>query len=169
MESDRKVLDTLRGMRFFQGVAEDDLNKLVPFAKLEEYGAGETIFREGEQASKFFLVVEGSVGLEIVSRDGAAKRIFTVDPGELLGWSPILKSGVMKATARTLTRTNMIAFDAAQTLSLFERTPKLAALLLRQVARALAERLHATRLHMLEVCHHQLPDVVPLGSHEGAD
>lgn len=167
--ADRKVLDTLRDMRVFQSIDAEHLKELAAFAKLEEYPAGAVIFRDGEQANRFYVVVGGSVGLEITSQDGAAKRIFTVDHGELLGWSPILDSGVMKAGARSLSKTTMVSFDAAKTRALLEQTPKLAASMLRQVARALAERLHAMRLHMLEVCHHHLPDVVQLGSHEGAD
>lgn len=167
--NDSNVMKLLRGMRFFDGVADQELIRLAALAQLEEYAAGVAIFKQGKQGSKFFLVVDGSVSLEIATADGATKRIHTVGPGELLGWSPLLKSGAMKATARPLTEAKLISFDAAQTLALCERAPSLGISLLRQVACALAERLHATRLHLLEVCHHQLPDGLPLGSREGAD
>jgi CRP-like cAMP-binding protein len=164
-----KLLGTLRWTRFFEGVAARELSELAAIGQLERYPAGTAVFQEGKPTNQFFVVTEGLVSLEITAANGTAKRIHSVGPGELLGWSPLLGGGAMKATARTLVDTRLVSFDATQTMALCERAPGLGFTLLRQVARALADRLHATRLHMLEICHHQLPDVVPLGSHEGAD
>src|SRR6187455_1081131 len=129
MMAEKKVLETLRAMQFFHGVGDEDLNKLAGCAKLEDYPAATAIYREGETANNFFLVVNGSVGLEIVAGKGGVRRIFTVDSGELVGLSPVLKAGAMRATARTLDKTTLVSFDGARTLALLEQEPKLEALL----------------------------------------
>jgi|ERR1043165_2930883 CRP-like cAMP-binding protein len=166
--SQPKLLDTLRANRFFEGMHEQELSELASIAQLEQHPKETVIFKEGGPSNKFFVVIEGSVGLEITI-EGRAKRIHSVGACELLGWSPILGSKSMKATARTLATTTLISFDTLQCQALTERAPHLAAALLRRVGRAMDDRLHATRLQMLQLCHHHFPDVVPIGQSEGAD
>src|ERR1043165_6069453 len=122
--SQPKLLDTLRANRFFEGMHEQELSELASIAQLEQHPKETVIFKEGGPSNKFFVVIEGSVGLEITI-EGRAKRIHSVGACELLGWSPILGSKSMKATARTLATTTLISFDTLQCQALTERAPHL--------------------------------------------
>ncbi len=88
--SESTLLEVLRPIRFLEGVSEAELLQIASVAQLKNYPAGRTLFREGERLSCIFLVVDGSVGLELPVPGHGAKRIHTVGPGELLGWSPLL-------------------------------------------------------------------------------
>jgi CRP/FNR family cyclic AMP-dependent transcriptional regulator len=161
------LLDALRTIRFLEGITDLERQQLASVAQLEEYRPGAVVFSEGQRLARIFLVVEGAVALEIrVPKDGA-RRIQTVGPGELLGWSPVLDQTPMTATARALMPCRLIALDAAQVLGLCHHDWKFGFMFMRRTARALATRLNATRLQLLDVYHHELPAVA--GVHEGAD
>jgi CRP-like cAMP-binding protein len=154
-----ELLAILRDVRFLDGIPPEALHQLAAVAHLETYEPGRLIFREGLPLPHIFLVAEGSVSLEICLAGQGCKRIQTVGPGELLGWSPILDQTPMTATSRALTPTRLVALDAAQVLALCHHNPAFGFTLMRQTARALAARLNATRLQLLDVYRQELPAV----------
>ena len=86
-------------------------------------------------------------------------RLQTAGPGELLGWSPVLGLGPMTATARTLTPCRLIAIDAGRIVELGKQDPLFGNEFLRRTAIALAKRLNATRLQLLEASGNELQAV----------
>ena len=69
-------------------------------ARLANFPAGAVVFRQGEPATTVYWLLEGNVTLEICAPGSGCKRILTVAPGELLGWSPLLEQQRLTATAR---------------------------------------------------------------------
>ena len=111
---------------------------------------GSTLFRDNESLDCIFLIVAGSVALEIPGPDQAVKRTYTVGPGELLGWSPLLSKLPMTATARPLTLTRVVALNAGKVLALCEQDPRFGYAFMRRTAQALARRLDATRAQLVD-------------------
>jgi CRP-like cAMP-binding protein len=155
------LLEILRQSRFLEGISPGELEQLASVARQEQYQPGTVIFREGQRLPHVFVVAEGSISLEICLPGQGCKRFQTLGPGELLGWSPILDQQPMTATARALGPTLLIALDAAQILALCAHDPALGYTLMRRTALALAARLNATRLQLLDVYRHELPVVAP--------
>jgi CRP-like cAMP-binding protein len=151
------VLEALRQTRFFDEAPEAELEQIASVAGFECYPAGGTLFRAGERLSRIFLVAEGSVTLELPVLGRGNKRVYTVGRGELLGWSPLLSQDLMTVTARALAPTKVIALDAAQVLALCHHDTRLGFGLMRRVALALAQRLDATRLQLLDIYRYELP------------
>jgi hypothetical protein len=60
-----KVVDTLRDNYFLAGMSESELQWIASVARLEKFAPEAVIFQEGEEDTGVFLVVEGSVSLEI--------------------------------------------------------------------------------------------------------
>jgi CRP-like cAMP-binding protein len=159
--------DLLRTMRFLDELSDAERSQLARVARLEEFPANKVIFREAQRAGKIFLIVEGTVGLEICVPEHGARRVQTLVAGELLGWSPLLGPYAMTATARAITPTEVVAFDTTELLGLFHDNPGLGFNFMRRTATALAQRLSATRLRLLDAYRNELPVVA--GVHEGAD
>jgi CRP-like cAMP-binding protein len=166
--SETILFQRLRAAPFLAGVAEDDLRRLVPAVQAGDYPPQAELFRQGQKLAQVFLLEEGEVALEVHAPRHGAQRVHTVGAGELLGWSPLLGGGPMTATARAVTAVRVLALDAGHILTLCEQHPALGLALMRRIAEALAERLAATRLHMVELCH---PEAGALASAvaEGAD
>lgn len=154
----------LRGLAFFAAATGDELRHLAAAATVEQHPAGAVPFREGERLTRFFVVAAGTVAIEIVGPDRRPRRIQTVGPGELLGWSPLLGPAPMTATARTLTPARLVSLDATSVAAACDADPRLGYLLMRRTAAAIASRLNATRLQLLDVYGAEIPTV----SSEGA-
>ena len=88
--AESSLIETLRSISFLEGATEEDLKHIASVAQLEQYPLGSTLFRDNESLDCVFLVVAGSVALEIPGPNQSVKRTYTVGPGELLGWSPIV-------------------------------------------------------------------------------
>jgi CRP-like cAMP-binding protein len=150
-------LDQLRGLRLFEGVAEEHLAALAAVAEVREVPAGAVVFREGESTPYVYAVVDGRIGLELRVAGRGSVLVHTVGAGELLGWSPLLQLGPMTATARAVTPCRLLALRAPQVLAVAEQSPRFGMELMRRAAVALAQRLNATRLHLLDVFKAELP------------
>jgi CRP-like cAMP-binding protein len=149
--------DLLRRTRFFEEATEAELQQIAAVARLEAVSAATVLFREGDRLNRIFLVTEGRVSLELPTPGQGARRVYTVGPGELLGWSPVLSQQPMTATARALTAARVIAIDAGQVLALCHHDSKFGFGFMRRVAAALARRLEATRLQLLDIYRNELP------------
>jgi CRP-like cAMP-binding protein len=159
--TDLDLLQTLRETGFLQGVDEEYLAQIAAIAKCVDFPVGKVIFREGETASQIYFVVSGSVSLEICAPGVGCKRILTVRDGDLLGWSPVLEQSRVTATARTLSPTRAVEINAGQILTLCEHNPRFGYIFMRRAALALAKRLSATRLQLLDVYGSEMPSVGP--------
>jgi CRP-like cAMP-binding protein len=149
----------LRRVHFLSDVSDEFLDRLAPLAQTVSLPAGSVIFRQGDVATSFYLLLEGSASLEICAPAIGCKRILTVESGELLGWSPALGQLRMTATARALTDVLAVALDAAGCLALCDSEPRFGYELMKRTAIALAKRLNATRLQLLNVYGDEMPRV----------
>jgi CRP-like cAMP-binding protein len=153
------MFETLRNLRFLREIPEEDLQQIASIATLAAYPANGLLFREGSILNRIFIVVEGNVALELKAAGQEPRRIHTVGEGELLGWSPILNEQAMTATARALTPTKAVSLFAAQVLALCHHNPRFGFLFMQRLAEALAARLNATRLQLLDVYKDELPTI----------
>jgi CRP/FNR family transcriptional regulator, cyclic AMP receptor protein len=151
------VADALRGIQFLRDSSDDLIDELASVAQVVEFSDGSVIFRQGDTASTMYLVVEGNVSLEICAPGVGCKRILTVGRGELLGWSPVLEQSRLTATARTLSGVQAIAFSGPQIIAICEQNPRFGYWFMKRAAMALAKRLNATRLQLLDVFGTKMP------------
>jgi CRP-like cAMP-binding protein len=155
--SEPVTLEGLRRLSFLRPATDEELQQLVTVARGEGFAAGTVLFREGDRLLHFSIIVSGIVAIEILGPARRLQRIHTVREGELLGWSPVLGSGAMSATARAVTDVNLISIDASAVLAVCESDPRFGSLFMRRVAAAIASRLYSTRLQLLDVFGGQLP------------
>jgi CRP-like cAMP-binding protein len=145
------LLDALRATEFLQGLSDEYLVQLAAVSQMEDFQAGQTIFREGDLAADALLISAGRVSLEVCGPGTGCRRILTVSQGELLGWSPLLQQSRLTATARAITPTTAIRIPAGPAIKLCESDPRLGYELMRRTALALSKRLSAARLQLLDV------------------
>jgi CRP-like cAMP-binding protein len=91
----------------------------------------------------------------------------TVGAGDLLGISPVLGQTRMTATARTVAPTQALQLNVGQILTLCEHNPRFGYEFMRRAALAVAKRLNATRLQLIDVFGAQMPDVAGVRRDEG--
>ncbi len=67
------------------------------------YAAGETIIRQGEPGSRFYIVTDGEVEVVREETDGGERRLATLGPGRSFGEAALLGATRRNATVRALT------------------------------------------------------------------
>jgi CRP-like cAMP-binding protein len=154
-----ELIDTLRGIRFLHDMGQMRLEQIAKIARLRDFQQGDVVFRQGEAAQHIYLVAWGNVSLEICAAGAGCKPILTLGPGELVGWSSVLEQTCYTARARAVEKTRLAEINVAQLLTMFSHDPQFGYELMHRTALALAKRLSATRMQLLNVYGDQLPVV----------
>jgi CRP/FNR family transcriptional regulator, cyclic AMP receptor protein len=136
---------------FFRGLAPGDIQFLTGCAKNARFEAGQVIFREGEDADQFYLIRDGRVALENFTPGRGPAPILTLDAGDPLGWSWLVPPYKWRFDARAIETTRVFALDGKCLRGKCDQDPRFGYELLKRIAAIIAERLHATRLQMLDV------------------
>lgn len=151
------IVQLLRGVGALAGMCDNHLQLLATAATEVHFAPGAVIFREGDPAVEVFLIVAGEVALEICAPSVGCRRILTVTDGELLGWSPVLEQATLTATARAQVATHAVKISGPHLLELCDQDPQFGYEFMRRAALALAKRLSATRLQLLNVYGSEMP------------
>lgn len=136
---------------FVSGLEPAHVKLLAQGAAEARYDENEFIFHEHEDATGFYLIVEGSVALKIHVPHLGPLPIQTITAGQALGWSWLLPPYKWHFDARAFSPVTALLLKADYLRRLFERNPELGYRVLLRVTAVLAERLQATRLQLLDV------------------
>lgn len=147
----RAVKDLLGELGFTAELPEQALDELANVAALVDFPAGATIFDEGAENHFLYVVQKGRAGLDMYVAPRGRVRILSVGPGEMLAWSALLGDGAMTASATALEDTQAIAVSARKLSELCSENHEVGYALMRRMAKALAQRLVATRLQLLDL------------------
>jgi CRP-like cAMP-binding protein len=119
-----ELLTVLQGTALFAGLATDDIERLAEKADHVSFDTGTTLFHQGDPADRFFLLLDGRVGLYLdrVEEMGCLARI--VRPGETFAEACICGQGIYPVTAKVLRQSSVVALPRANLLSLIEQRPQ---------------------------------------------
>lgn len=109
----------------------------------------QTVFREGEQANRFYLIEQGRVVLESKAESDKPIVIDTIGNGDLLGWSWLFPPYVWHFTARARQPTGAIFFYGTVLREYCERDPELGFELLKRMSAVMTRRLQLARQKLL--------------------
>ena len=141
----------LRKVGLATRLRDQHLQQLADVAIRTKLPPSATIFREGKHHEQLYWVVEGVVSLEMTGSHAGAQAVLTVGSGDLLAWSALVGNQRMTATATTATEALLIGFDSDQLRTLCEQHHEIGFRLMQSLAEALARRLVATRLQLLDL------------------
>jgi CRP-like cAMP-binding protein len=136
---------------FFTGLEQRYLRIIVGCASNVVFEKGQVIFREGEEADRFYLIRQGRVALEVHAAGIGTITIQTLDAGDILGWSWLVPPYRWHFDARAVETTRAIALDGDCLRRKCEEDHDLGYELLKRFAEIITQRLQATRLQLLDV------------------
>ena len=146
----RTIEDLLAESPFFKDLDSPYRSMLAGCGSNVVFRAGDFVFRDGDEAHRFYLLRAGKVSLEIEVPGRGAMIIQTVGEGEVMGWSWIVPPYRKQYDARAVELTRAIAFDAACIRKKCEEDPKLGYEFFKRFALVIAQRLSAMRLQLLD-------------------
>ena len=97
------------------------------------FGAGQTIFSQGDPSTYSYHILAGSVDIVVVGRDGKEKRVATVGTGEVFGEMGIIDPAPRSATAIAREPTACEAYTADEVVEMMSSDPAQAMALLRSL------------------------------------
>lgn len=120
-------IELLRRYQFFAGFTREQIDDLSRVASERSVTAGHQFISEGDHLSKFYMVLEGNVGITIKVPDLGMEQSLTrqitnnmitkdvvvsnVGAGEVFGWSAIIPPNVSTANVKAISDCRVLEFD----------------------------------------------------------
>ncbi|MBB3058807.1 Crp/Fnr family transcriptional regulator [Mucilaginibacter gotjawali] len=136
---------------FFDDLPEEDIRSIAGQANIVNFKEGDVLFKEGDDADKFYLIIKGKVALETYTPGRGVINIQTVEDGEMLGWSWLVAPYKYRFAAKVITKTEMIVINGTQLRADCEKKPVLGYEMMKRMVRAIALRLEQTRLMLMDI------------------
>lgn len=141
---------TLSDHPFFQDLDDESLKTVAGCASNVRMDPGKILFREGEEADRFYLIREGSVVLEVFNLELGSLPLQTLEAGQVVGWSWLVPPYRWRFDARCVTEVRAFALDGLCLRAKCEADPHLGYELLKRFAMLIDQRLQATRRQLVE-------------------
>ena len=145
------VGEILAAHPLFKGLDPETLALFAGCARNEHFRAGETIYSEGEDANKAYLIREGDVAVEISAPNHEPLVVETVRAGEVLGWSWMVAPYKHMSDTRALNDVRAVSLDAVCMRGKSETNPALGYHMFQHLVPHMAKRFRALRLQLLDV------------------
>lgn len=136
---------------FVQGLSRRQLTLLTDCALPARFAPGEIIFRQGQPASRFYLITKGEVVLEAGAGMGGPVAIAAIGAGDFLGWSWMMPPYQWHFTARAAAPTEAIFFVSQILRQYCERDHSLGQELHKRMSAVMMKRLQAVRQKVLSL------------------
>jgi CRP/FNR family cyclic AMP-dependent transcriptional regulator len=145
------MVDLLARHPFTKGMPRRVVERLADFATEAGFAAGDTIFREGDPANRFYLIVEGRVAIESFMEERGMVPVHTLGAGDVLGWSWLFPPYYWHFDARAVEPTRAIFLYGTPLRELCEEDAQLGCELYKRIAATVVARLQATRERLLRL------------------
>ena len=141
----------VREHRFFADLDESFCTLVCGCAKNVRFEPGEFLFHEGEAADQFYLLREGRVALEVAAPGRGAITFHTLNEGEIVGVSWLIPPYRWTYDAVAVDRVRAISIDATCLRDKCDADHDLGYEMMQRFVPVLVQRLHETRLQILDV------------------
>ena len=134
---------------FLWGMKPEHIELIARGARERSFEPRDVIFRQGEPASRIYLIQQGKIGLEAHGPDGRHLDLQTLEGGEVLGWSWLFPPFVWTLQAHAIEPTRVTILDGAHLLVACEENHELGYAVMRRVANLVVQRLESVSRQIL--------------------
>lgn len=136
---------------FLRGLNASQLELIIGCASNVRFNKGDFIFREEDEADRFFLIRHGLVALDVFVPERGSMTIDTIQEGDVVGWSWLFPPYRWHFDARALQLTRAVAFDGKCLRDKCDRDHDLGYEMVRRFAEVITQRLQSARLQLLDL------------------
>jgi len=123
----------------FKGISEEVITEIDKVTYQESYNAGDSLFREGDPASNFYVLAAGKVKLTI-GELGYITHVVS-NPGEAFGWSSLVEHGFYTASAECAEPAKLLRIEKDKLDAIFVKHPDSGVLFYKRLAAIVGRRL----------------------------
>jgi CRP-like cAMP-binding protein len=146
----------LSRLHLFEGLPHEVLVAIADCAHPAHVTVGDVLFREGEHADRFYVLMSGGVSLSVHLPGRGHEHIDTVRGGDVVGWSWLFPPYQWHFDGRVLIDTDLLVVNGACVRGKCDADPRLGYVLMQRFAEVIHRRLQGTRLRLLDL--HRGPD-----------
>ena len=136
---------------FLKGMDQRHIDLMVGCASNVRFDAGKYIFRENDEADKFYFIRHGKVALEIFRPHKGAITVQTLDEGDVMGWAWLIPPHYRNLDCRAIELTRAIVLDGACLRGKCDDDHHLGYELMKRFAHLMEQELDALRLRLLDL------------------
>ena len=140
---DARLIAELRRVDFLRDLTEEEIKVILPTVQVREFGAGETIVRQGDEGDSFYIIRRGVVEILVRAEDGSMRLVNTLGPPSFVGEAALMTGQPRNATNRAKTDVEVIEIDREGFTRLFKSHPEAAEQMSEIIATRMTQRLEA--------------------------
>jgi len=136
---------------FGGGLPPRTRERLASIAEVRTFGPGEILLKEATECDHFGVLLSGLLAMQVLVPGQGSVTLLTVEPGDVFGWSAVVAPHRSTSTVVGIEAGEALAFGAEPLRDLLNADDVLAATLYPRLLQAVARRLTATRLQLLDL------------------
>ncbi len=146
-----RIITELRSVAPFNHLETLHLHKLVSVSTEVEFEEGELLYRTGEVGQAIYVIQKGEVAVEMEMADYGWVTLFTLGPGQILGWSSLFPTRRKQARARVVRPMKAILIDAYKLQNLFRGDHELERAIMDCMTEVVVDRVRGARLELAKL------------------
>jgi CRP/FNR family transcriptional regulator, cyclic AMP receptor protein len=131
----------LRAVPLFRDLSDAELKRLRSMLHERTYQPGELVFREGQTGAGMYLIAQGAVDVVMRMQDGSEALLVTLRDGQFFGELALLEEAPRSASCIVRAPTTLLGLFQPDLELLVERSSRLGAKVLWNLARMTGQRL----------------------------
>jgi CRP-like cAMP-binding protein len=136
----------LKKTELFGSLSESQLTILLSHSSAESFSEGKTIFRQGEEANRLYILIEGAVDLSVKTGEKIDFMTSKIEKeGEVFGIPSLIEPFRYNVTATCLTPCKILVIDADHIKTNMEKDPKMGMAIMKKLASIYFNRLNEMR------------------------
>jgi len=144
-------IQATKGQSILEGFEPQDFERLAALAKEVRFKRDQIVFQEGQQHGHFYLVLDGSVMLEMTAA-GHPVSLQTLHGGDAMGWSSLIApDGGAHFSARVTAPVRALSFEGSQLRATCEADPAFGYRMMKALLTLVTERLDASRMQLVDM------------------
>jgi CRP-like cAMP-binding protein len=135
-------IDVIKDSNYFDGLSNNQLAQIAALATTKRFSRGQDLILEADQGEQVFFITEGRVDIS-VSLIGTAEKesIATIGTGEMVGEMILLGKKRRSANVTAKDNVSVLVWHGEDLNKLFQKDSGIGFVVMRNVARHMAERL----------------------------
>jgi CRP/FNR family cyclic AMP-dependent transcriptional regulator len=142
---------TINEHAFTSGLSDSQVATLAHLAHEVNFKEDEIVLVAGQQSKHFYLLLEGSVCIEVGARSYTV-WVQILNPGDAFGWSALLDHHDTLFQVRAREASRALCLDGERLSAALHADSELAAELFRRTLKLVAGRVQATEARLAEMC-----------------
>ena len=153
--------EELKKIYLLENLDDSMLGKMLPFTQMHLFGNKAVVFKEGQPAEDFFMLLKGKVVLEVEASESVMISLGSIKSGYSFGWSALLHESAYTSYAVCVEPCEVIALPGNIFVQLLEENHSMGYRVMSGVVEILKRRLER-RTHQFLKTLRAHPDIAKL-------